>query len=253
MDKHVAPQIPGCHEGLVTALAFVRPLSRVNTFMHSQISWLPEPLGTLIAGVGLETQVGSLVATETGWIRKHLATLRTEEGLLTRVSAEMRLVGRQLGEAFATLLTLIGFILRVNALMAGQRGGAGESLATVGAQVRLFSSVGALMVFQVLQLCVRFPALVTGIRPMALMVPSVFSEHRGIGKTLTALCTEVWFFSRVRPHVHLQFRQGGVALRALAATVRTLTTVLRHMDPQAYSLHEGFTTLRAYERFLPSV
>lgn len=122
MDEHVAPQIPGCYEGLVTALAFVRPLSRVNTFVHGQISWLPEPLGTLIAGVGLETQVGSLVATKTGGVRKHLAALWAEERLLTRVSAEMGLVGGQLGEALATLLALIGFILGVNALMAGQRG-----------------------------------------------------------------------------------------------------------------------------------
>lgn len=111
MDKHVAPQIPGCYEGLVAALAFVRPLSRVNAFMDGQISWLPEPLGTLIAGVGLETQVGSLVATETGGVREHLATLWAEEWLLARVSAEVRLVGGQLGEALATLLALIGFIL----------------------------------------------------------------------------------------------------------------------------------------------
>lgn len=131
MDEHVAPQIPGCYKGLVTALTFVRPLSRVNTFVHGQIGRLPEPLGALIARVGLETQVGSLVATETGRIRKHLATLWTEERLLSGVSAEMRLVGGQLGEAFTTLLALIGFILGVNALMAGQRGGAREGLAAV--------------------------------------------------------------------------------------------------------------------------
>lgn len=193
-------------------MAFVRPLSRVDTFMHSQISWLPEPLRTLIAGVGLETQVGSLVATETGRIRKHFATLWAEEWLLTRVSAEVRLVGGQLGEALATLLTLIGFILGVNALMAGQGGGAGEGFATVGAQVRLFSSVGALVVFEVLELCVCFSTFFTSIRPMALVVPSMFSEHRGVGKTLTTLSTEVWLLSCVRAHVHLQFRQGGVTL-----------------------------------------
>lgn len=131
MDKHVAPQIPGRYEGLVTALAFVRPLSRVDAFMHSQICWLPEPLGALVAGVGLETEVGSLMPTETGGVRKHLATLWAEERLLARVSAEMGLVGGQLGEALTTLLTLIGFILGVNALMAGQGGGAGEGFATV--------------------------------------------------------------------------------------------------------------------------
>lgn len=131
VDKHVSPQIPGRYKGLVTALAFVRPLSRVNPLVHGQISWLPEPLGTLIAGVWLETQVGSLVATETGRVRKHLATLWAEERLLSRVSAEMRLVGRELGEALTTLLALIGFVLGVNALMAGQGGGAGEGFATV--------------------------------------------------------------------------------------------------------------------------
>lgn len=109
------------------------------------------------------------------------------------------------------------------------------------------------MVFQVLQLCVRFPALVTSVRPVALVVPSVFSKHRRICETLTALGTEVWLFSCVRAHVHLQFRQGGVALRALTARERTLSTVLCHMDPQAYSLHKGITTLCAYEWFLPSV
>lgn len=109
------------------------------------------------------------------------------------------------------------------------------------------------MVFQVLQLCVRFPALITSVRPMALVVPPMFSEHRGISKTLTAFTTEVWLLSRVRAHVHLQFRQGGVALRTLTARVRTLSTVLCHMDPQAYSLHEGFTTLHAYKWFLPGV
>lgn len=177
VDKHVAPQIPGSYKGLVTALAFVRPLSRVNTFVHGQIGWLPEPFGTLITGVGLETQVGPLVSTETGGVRKHLAALGAEERLLTRMSAEMRLVGGQLGEALATLLTLIGLVLGVNALMAGQRGGSGEGFATVRAQVGFFSSVGALVVFQVLQLCVRFPALLTCVRPMTLVVPPVFSEH----------------------------------------------------------------------------
>lgn len=141
----------------------------------------------------------------------------------------------------------------MNALMAGQGGGAGEGFATVGAQERLFSSVGALVVFQVLQLCVRFPALIAGVRPVALVVPSVFSEHRGVCKTLTALSAEVRLFSRVRAHVHLQFRQGGVALRALPARVRALSTVLCHVDPQAYSLHEGLPALCAYKRFLPSV
>lgn len=57
----------------------------------------------------------------------------------------------------------------------------------------------------------------------------------------------------MRAHVHLQFRQSGVALRALTARVRTFSTVLRHMDPQAYRLHKGLPTLCAYERFLPSV
>ena len=120
MDEHVAPQIPGCDKGLVTALAFVRPLSRVNTFVHGQISRLPKPLGTLVTGVGLETLMGSLVATETGGVREHLAALWAEEGLLTGVGAEVRLVGGQLGEALATLLALIGFVLGVNALMASQ-------------------------------------------------------------------------------------------------------------------------------------
>lgn len=120
MDKHVAPQIPGCYEGLVTALAFVRTLTRVNTFMHSQISWLAKPLGTFIAGVRLEAQVGSLVATETGGVRKHLAALWAEERLFAGMCAEMGLVRGQLGEALATLLTLIGLVLGVNALMASQ-------------------------------------------------------------------------------------------------------------------------------------
>lgn len=119
MNEHVTPQIPRCYKGLVTALTFVRPLSRVNTLMHCKIGWLPEPLGTLIAGVGLETHVGSLVATKAGGVRKHLAALWAEERLLAGVSAEMRLVGGQLGEALAALLALIGFILGVNALMAG--------------------------------------------------------------------------------------------------------------------------------------
>lgn len=253
MDQHVAPQVPGCYEGLVAALAFVRPLTRVNALVHGQISRLPEPLGALVAGVRLEPQVGSLVATETGRVGEHLATLWAEERLLAGVSAQMGLVGGELGEALTALLALIGFVLGVNALVAGQRGGAGEGFATVRAQVWLFTSVGALMVFQVLQLCVRFPALVAGVRTMALVVPPVFSEHRWIGEALTALGTEVWLFSRVGAHVDLQLRQGGVAFGALAARVRTLSTVLCHMDPQAYSLHEGLTTLRAYEWFLPGV
>lgn len=88
---------------------------------------------------------------------------------------------------------------------------------------------------------------------MALVVPFVFSEHGGVCKTFTTLSTEVWLFSGVRTHVHLQFRQGWVALRALTARVRAFSTVLCHMDPQAYSLHEGLSTLYAYKRFLPSV
>lgn len=131
MDKHVAPQIPGCYEGLVAALAFVRPLTRVNPFMHSQIRRLSKPLGTFIAGVRLEPQVGSLVPTETGGVRKHLAALRAEERLFTRVSAEVRLVRRELGEALAALLALIGFVLGVNALMASQGRRAGEGFAAV--------------------------------------------------------------------------------------------------------------------------
>lgn len=113
--------------------------------------------------------------------------------------------------------------------------------------------MGALVVLQILELCVCFPALVTGIRPMTLVVPSVLPEHGGISKTLPALCTEIWLFSCVRAHVHLQFGQGGIALRALRARVRTLPAVLCHMDPQAYSLHEGLPTVSAYERFLPRV
>lgn len=113
--------------------------------------------------------------------------------------------------------------------------------------------MGALVVFQVLQLRVSFPTLVAGMRPMALVVPSVFSEHGGVCETLTTLSTEVWLLSSVRAHVHLQFRQSGVALGALTTRVRTLSTMLCHMDPQAYSLHEGLATLCAYERFLPSV
>lgn len=113
--------------------------------------------------------------------------------------------------------------------------------------------MGALVVFQVLQLCVSFPTLDTGVRPMALVVPPVFSEHGGVGKTLTTLSTEIWLLSSVRAHVHLQFRQGGVALGALTTRIRTLSTMLCHMDPQTYSLHEGLATLCAYERFLPSV
>lgn len=131
VDEHVAPQVPGRYEGLVAALAFVRPLTGVNTFVHRQVGGLPEPLGTLIAGVRLETHVGPLVATETGGVRKHFAALWAEERLFARVSAEMRLVGRQLGETLATLLALIGFILGVNALMASQGGGAGEGFAAV--------------------------------------------------------------------------------------------------------------------------
>lgn len=91
--------------------------------------------------------------------------------------------------------------------------------------------MGALVVFQVLQLGVRFPTLLTSVRPMALVVPSVFPEHRGVCKTLTALSAEVWLLSRVRAHVHLEFGQGGVALGALTAGVGTLSTVLCHMDP----------------------
>lgn len=109
------------------------------------------------------------------------------------------------------------------------------------------------MVFQVLQLRVRFPTFVTSVWAMTLVVPSVFSEHRGVGETLAALSAEVWLFSRVRAHVDLQFRQGGVALRALTAGVRALSAVLRHVDPQAYSLHKGLPTLCAYKRFLPCV
>lgn len=85
---------------------------------------------------------------------------------------------------------------------------------------------------------------------MALVVSSVFTENRWVGKTFAALSTEVWLLPSVRAHVHLQFRQGWVALRALRARVRTLSTVLCHMDPQAYSLHEGLTTLLAHKRFL---
>lgn len=44
VDKHVAPQIPGCYKSFVTALAFVRTLARVYTLMYSQISWLSKPL-----------------------------------------------------------------------------------------------------------------------------------------------------------------------------------------------------------------
>lgn len=109
------------------------------------------------------------------------------------------------------------------------------------------------MVFQVLQFCVRFSAHIAGVWPMALMVPSVFPEHRGICETLPTLGTKVGLLSSVRTHVHLQFGQRWVAFGALTARVRTLPTVLCHMDPQAYSLHEGFTTLCAYKGFLPSV
>lgn len=253
VHQHVAAQVPGRHEGFVAALAFVGPLSGVNALVHGQVGRLPEPLGTLIAGIRLVAQVGSLVAPETGRVRKHLAALRAEERLLAGVRAEMGLVGGELGEAFATLLALVGFALGVDALVAGQGGRAGEGFAAVGAQVGLFSGVGALVVFQVLQLRVRFPALVTRVRPVALVVPSVFPKHRRIRKTLTALGTEVWLFSRVRARVHLQLGQGGVALGALAAGERALSTVLRHVDPQADGLHEGLSALRAYEGFLPGV
>lgn len=109
------------------------------------------------------------------------------------------------------------------------------------------------MVFQVLKLCVCFPTLIAGIWPMALVVPPVLPKHRGVGKALTALSTEVWLLSCVRSHVHLEFRQGRVAFGALRTGVRALSTVLRHMDPEAYGLHEGLPTLCAYERLLPSV
>lgn len=225
----------------------------MNALVHCQIGRLPEPLGTLITGVGLETQVSSLVAAETGRVGEHFATLWAKEGLLSGVSAEVRLVGGQLGEALAALLALIRFILGVNALMASEGGGAGEGLAAVRTQVRLFSGVRALVVLQVLQLRVGFPTLVAGVRPVALVVPPVFSEHRGVGKALTALGTEVRLLPRVGAHVHLQFRQGGVAFGALPAGVRTLSAVLGHVDPQAYSLHEGLTAFCAYEGFLPGV
>lgn len=88
---------------------------------------------------------------------------------------------------------------------------------------------------------------------MTLMVSPVLSEHRGVGKTLAALSAEVWLLSSVRAHVHLQFRPGRVALRALAAKVRKLSAVLCHMDPQTYSLHEGLATFCAHKRFLPGV
>lgn len=253
MHKHVAAQVPGCYKGLIAALAFVGPLARVNTLMHRQICWLAEPLGTLVAGVGLESLMGSLVATETGGVREHLATLWAEEGLLSRVSAQVRLVGRQLGEALATLLTLVWFALRMDALVTSEGGGAGEGLATVRAEVWLLPSVGALMVFQVLQLCVGFPTLFAGIRPVALVVPPVLSEHRGVSKALPTLCTEIGLFSCVRAQVHFQFRQSGVTLEALGAGVRALSTVLCHVYLQTYGLHEGLTTFCADKRLLSSV
>lgn len=88
---------------------------------------------------------------------------------------------------------------------------------------------------------------------MTLVVPSMLAEHRGVRKTLATLATEVWLLSCVRAHVNLQLRESRVALRALPAGVRTLSAVLCHMDPQAYSLHKGLTTFRAYKRFFTSV
>ncbi|CAG5908484.1 unnamed protein product [Menidia menidia] len=91
VDEHVAPQIPGRHEGLVAALALVGPLAGVDALVHGQVGRLPEPLGALIAGIRLEAHVSALVPAEAGGVGKHLATLRTEEGLLTRVCAEVGL------------------------------------------------------------------------------------------------------------------------------------------------------------------
>lgn len=88
---------------------------------------------------------------------------------------------------------------------------------------------------------------------MTLVVPSMLSEHRGVRKTLATLATEVRLLSCMRTHVNLQFRESRVALRALAARVRPLPAVLCHMDPQAYRLHKGLTTFRAYKRFFTSV
>lgn len=225
----------------------------MNALVHSEISWLPEPLGTFITRVRLETLVGSLMAAEAGRVREHLSTLRAEERLLPRVSAEVRLVGGQLGEAFATLLALVWFILGVNPLMAGERGGARESFAAIGAQVWFFSCVRALVVFQILQLCVCFPTFVTSIRTMSLMVSPVFPEHRGVRKALTTFSAEVRLLPSVRSHVHFKLRQGGVAFRALTARIRTFTTVLCHVNLQTYRLHKGLPTLCAYKGFLPSV
>lgn len=83
MDKHVAPEVPGGHKGLVAALTFIWPLPRVNTLMHSEVSWLPEAFGTFVAGIRFESHVGTLVTPEAGRVREHFATLGTEKGFLS--------------------------------------------------------------------------------------------------------------------------------------------------------------------------
>lgn len=253
VHQHVAPQVPGCHKGLVAALTLVRPLPGVDAFMHGQVSRLPEALGAFVAGVWLEAHVGALVPPEAGRVGKHLAALGAEEGFLPRVRAQVGLVGGQLRETFPTLLTLVGLVLGVDSLVTRQRRRAGEGLAAVGAKERLLAGVGTLVVLQVLQLRVRLPTLLTGIRTVALMVPFVLPEHRGVCKALPAFGAEVWLLSSVGALVDLQLGQGGIALVALGARVWSLTAVLRRVDPQADSLHEGFPTLRAHEGFLPGM